>query len=431
MNEPEKISLRDLLNSSDGMYGDFGGSFIPELFHDVMRELTRVYAEIRDDPGFWDDYYTFLKEFSGRPTPITRLGKFCANERNIEIFAKREDLGHTGSHKINNVIGQGMVAKRLGKPRVIAETGAGQHGVATATMAAKMGFDCTIYMGEVDVRRQRPNVFWMEQMGAKVVAVTDGTKTLKDAINSAMRDWSANLNSTHYVLGTVCGAHPFPAMATFFQSVIGKEARAQMLEVAGRLPSRVYACVGGGSNASGLFSGFLEDDVRLIGVEAGGKGIETGHHAARFTDDGAIGVAQGYKTRFLQNPEGIMNETSSIAAGLDYVGVGPILAWLESVGRVEMESATDKEVVEAAKRLIRTEGLIPALESAHSFARVLHDLESMDDGECILINQSGRGDKDIFNVADAIHDPEWMRFILQTGERYLEADPSLAGEKAS
>ncbi|HAD07855.1 MAG TPA: tryptophan synthase subunit beta, partial [Porticoccaceae bacterium] len=301
----------------------------------------------------------------------------------------------------------------------IAETGAGQHGFATATMAARFGFECKIYMGAVDVARQRPNVFWMENLGATVVAVEDGQRTLKDAINECLRDWVTNMADTHYVLGTACGPHPFPEMVSFFQAIIGREAREQIVAEAGRLPDRVFACVGGGSNAIGIFQGFMEDDVELVGVEAGGHGPESGLHAARLAyDDASVGVAQGFKTYFLQNDDGNMLETHSIAAGLDYIGVNPILADQWQKGRVRFEAATDEEVRETLKLVMRTEGLIPALESTHAFARALAEAPSMSGDEVILINQSGRGDKDIFTVADAIEDDHWKQFIKDKAVEY-------------
>jgi tryptophan synthase beta chain len=303
---------------------------------------------------------------------------------------------------------------------VIAETGAGQHGVATATMAARLGLACTIYMGEEDIARQRPNVFWMEQLGAEVVAVTAGTRTLKDAINACLRDWADSMADTHYVLGTVCGPHPFPRMVTYFQSIIGQEARAQMLAATGRLPRRVYACVGGGSNASGVFAGFLDDpSVELVGVEAGGKGIDTGKHTARLAGGkGSPGVAQGYKSVFLQNEEGLMHDTHSVAAGLDYIGVGPILADLHQRGRVRFEAATDAEVVEALRLTMRSEGLIPALESAHAFVAAFREAPGLGSDDAVLVNQSGRGDKDIFTVADALGDEGWRDFIRRKAGSY-------------
>jgi tryptophan synthase beta chain len=317
-------------------------------------------------------------------------------------------------------MGQGLLCRRLGKTRVIAETGAGQHGFATATMAARFGFRCRIYMGAVDVARQRPNVFWMENLGAEVVSVEDGQRTLKDAINEAMRDWATNMADTHYVLGTACGAHPFPEMVSWFQSIIGLEAREQILAAAGRLPDRVYACVGGGSNAIGIFQGFLDDaDVELVGCEAGGFGAGKGQHAARLAyHDASVGVAQGFKTYFLQDEQGNMLETHSVAAGLDYIGVNPILVWLWEQGRVRFEAATDAEVAETLRLVMRSEGLIPALESTHAFVRAVREAPSLGRDAVILINQSGRGDKDIFTVADALGDSNWKRFIGAKAAQY-------------
>ncbi len=397
----------------EGYYGEFGGAFIPEILHETIAELTAAFHEVQADPTFWDAYVTLMTHYSGRPTPVTYLENLTADIGGARIYAKREDLNHTGAHKANNVMGQGLLVQRMGKSRVIAETGAGQHGVATATMAARMGFECTIYMGAEDVERQRPNVFWMEQLGAEVVSVEDGTRTLKDAINAALRDWAASMETTHYVLGTVCGPHPFPQMVTYFQSLIGREARAQILEATGALPTRVYACVGGGSNASGIFAGFLDDaEVELVGVEAGGHGLETGEHAARLAGNaGTVGVTQGYKTKFLQNPEGQMLDTHSVSAGLDYVGVGPILAYLQEVGRVRFEAATDDEVLAAMQRVIRREGIIPALESAHAFVTALQESAHLSSDDIVLINQSGRGDKDIFTIADALGDSRWLEFL--------------------
>jgi tryptophan synthase beta chain len=311
-------------------YGEFGGAYIPEILVSTFEQLVRAYEAAKADPAFWKEYEDIMTSYSCRPTPLTFADNLTAHFNGARIYVKREDLNHTGAHKANNVMGQGLLVKRMGKTRVIAETGAGQHGVAAATMAAKFGFECTIYMGEEDVERQRPNVFWMERLGATVVPVTDGTRTLKDAINEAFRDWASNMDNTHYVLGTACGAHPFPEMVTWFQSIIGKEARKQIMEREGRLPTHVYACVGGGSNAMGIFSGFFDDPVELVGVEAGGKGLDSGRHASRLaSSDGTIGVAQGYKSYFLQDRDGQMKDTYSVSAGLDYVGVSPILASLK------------------------------------------------------------------------------------------------------
>lgn len=401
-----------------GYYGEFGGAYIPEILVSTFQQLAAAFNEAKADPVFWEEYENIMSTYSCRPTPLTfaeNLTKYFGGPR---IYIKREDLNHTGAHKVNNVIGQGLLVKRMGKTRVIAETGAGQHGVATATMAAKFGFGCTIYMGEVDVERQRPNVFWMERLGARVIPVRDGTKILKDAINEALRDWASHMDDTHYVLGTACGAHPFPEMVSYFQSIIGQEARRQIMDREGRLPNRVYACVGGGSNALGIFSGFIDDPVELIGVEAGGKGLETGRHASRLASkDATPGVAQGYKTYFLQNNDGQMKETHSVAAGLDYIGVSPILASLREEKRVRFEAATDKEVLEAFSLTLEKEGLIPALESSHAFAQAFKEAPDLEE-DIIIINQSGRGDKDIFTVADAFSDLEWIKFIQKKAEKY-------------
>ena len=403
-----------------GYYGDFGGAYLPEILVATFDELEVAFNEARSDPTFWREYESIMQTYSCRPTPLTYAANISRDLGGARVYVKREDLNHTGSHKANNVMGQGLLVKRMGKRRVIAETGAGQHGVATATMAAKFGYDCTIYMGEVDVERQRTNVFWMQRLGAEVVPVRNGSRTLKDAINEAFRDWVTNMDTTHYVLGTACGPHPFPTMVAYFQSIIGSEAKKQILQLEGRLPSRVYACVGGGSNALGIFSGFLEDtSVQLVGVEAGGKGLQSHQHAARLaSSDASVGVAQGYKTYFLQNLDGQMLDTHSVAAGLDYVGVSPILSHLRQTQRVRFESATDSEVIDALTYTVRKEGLIPALESAHAFARAFVEVGRIPSSECVIINQSGRGDKDIFTIADAFNDPDWKQFISKKAEGY-------------
>jgi tryptophan synthase beta chain len=403
-----------------GYYGSFGGAFIPEILVATFDDLVTEFAAAKSDPAFWQEYAALMSSYSCRPTPITYAENLTKHFGGARIYIKREDLNHTGAHKANNVMGQGLLVRRMGKRRVIAETGAGQHGVATATMAAKFGLACTIYMGEVDVARQRPNVFWMERLGATVVPVKEGRRTLKDAINEAFRDWVTNMDDTHYVLGTACGPHPFPEMVSYFQSIVGKEARDQIVRASGKLPSRVYACVGGGSNAMGIFSGFFDDStVGLVGVEAGGHGIETGEHAARLCSPHAsVGVAQGYKTYFLQNEDGQMNDTHSVAAGLDYVGVSPILAHLKETGRVRFEAATDREVIDALSLTMQKEGLIPALESSHAFAQAFKEAGKLTTDDVILINQSGRGDKDIFTIADAFDDPAWRSFIIEKAEVY-------------
>ena len=405
-----------------GYFGQWGGAYIPEVLYETFQELNRVFETARGDVSFWQQYVELMSTYSCRPTPLTRADNLSEHFGGGRIYIKREDLNHTGAHKANNVMGQGLLVKRMGKSRVIAETGAGQHGVATATMAAKFGFDCTIYMGEEDVERQRPNVFWMEKLGATVVPVTDGARTLKDAINEAFRDWVTNMDNTHYVMGTVCGPHPFPAMVAWFQSIIGLEVRQQILDACGRLPARVYACVGGGSNAMGIFQGFLNDsDVQLVGVEAGGHGLDSGQHAARLAGhDGSAGVAQGYKTMFLQNDDGQMLDTHSVAAGLDYIGVSPILTDLWEKGRVRFAAATDKEVMAALDFTMKKEGIIPALESAHAFVQAFKEAPELTVDDAIIINMSGRGDKDIFTIAHAFGDPSWQEFIVKRARMYTK-----------
>jgi tryptophan synthase beta chain len=405
-----------------GFFGQWGGAFIPEILHQTFAELTAALRQAQEDPMFWQEYLELMSTYSCRPTPLTFAANLTKHFGGAKIYIKREDLNHTGAHKANNVMGQGLLVKRMGKKRVIAETGAGQHGMATATMAAKFGLECTIYMGEVDVLRQRPNVFWMEKMGATVVPVKDGSRTLKDAINEAFRDWVTNVDSTHYVLGTACGPAPFPEMVSWFQSIIGSEAREQILARHGKLPARVYACVGGGSNAMGIFQGFLDNpEVQLVGVEAGGKGLDSGMHASRLCGrDASPGVAQGYKTMFLQNDDGQMLETHSVAAGLDYVGVSPILSDLADRGRVRFESATDNEVMAALDLTMRMEGIIPALESTHGFVQAFKEAPLLDPDDAIIINQSGRGDKDIFTIAHAFDDPSWKEFIIARAKEYVK-----------
>ncbi len=406
--------------TTNGYYGQWGGAFIPEVLYETFQELNKAFEQAKADPSFWQEYLTLMQTYSCRPTPLTHAENLSRHFGGGQIFVKREDLNHTGAHKANNVMGQGLLVKRMGKKRVIAETGAGQHGVATATMAAKFGLECTIYMGEEDVMRQRPNVFWMEKMGATVVPVTSGSKTLKDAINEAFRDWVTRMDDTHYVMGTVCGPHPFPEMVAWFQSIIGIEAREQIMAQAGALPARVFACVGGGSNAMGVFQGFLRDpEVELIGVEAGGDGLDTGQHAARLAgSDASAGMAQGYRTMFLQDSDGQMLDTHSVAAGLDYVGVSPILTDLWEQGRVRFAAATDKDVLAALDLTMKQEGLIPALESSHAFVQAFKEAPEMEQDQAMIINMSGRGDKDIFTVAHAYDDPSWKEFITKKGAEY-------------
>ncbi|MEE4166681.1 MAG: tryptophan synthase subunit beta [Desulfocapsaceae bacterium] len=406
--------------SKKGYFGKWGGQFIPEVLHDTFQELEVAFKEIRQDPSFWREYIDIMSTYSCRPTPLTYAENLSRYFGGAQIYIKREDLNHTGAHKANNVMGQGLLVKRMGKTRVIAETGAGQHGMATATMAAKFGFECTVYMGEEDVQRQRPNVFWMEKMGATVVPVQDGSKTLKDAINETFRDWVTNMDNTHYVFGTACGPAPFPEMVAWFQSIIGLEAGSQILDQHGRLPARVYACVGGGSNAMGIFGRFIkEKKTELVGVEAGGLGIDSGRHAVRLCGkDASAGIAQGYKTMFLQDSDGQMLDTHSVSAGLDYVGVSPILSDLNDRGLVRFESATDDEVMQALDLTMKKEGIIPALESAHAFVQAFKEAPDLSTDEAIIINMSGRGDKDIFTIAHAYDDPSWKEFIIKRAELY-------------
>ena len=405
---------------NNGFFGKWGGAYIPEILHETFEQLKASFTQAKEDPSFWQEYLDIMSTYSCRPTPLTFAENLTRHFGGAKIYIKREDLNHTGAHKANNVMGQGLLVKRMGKKRVIAETGAGQHGMATATMAAKFGLECTVYMGEVDVQRQRPNVFWMEKMGATVIPVKDGSRTLKDAINETFRDWVTNVDTTHYVLGTACGPAPFPEMVSWFQSIIGIEAQQQILAQHGKPPTRVYACVGGGSNAMGIFQGFLDNpEVELIGVEAGGKGIDSGRHASRLCgSDASPGVAQGYKTMFLQNDDGQMLETHSVAAGLDYVGVSPILADLAEKKRVRFEAATDDEVMQALDLTMRKEGIIPALESAHAFVQAFKEAPRLSPDDAIIINQSGRGDKDIFTIAHAFDDPSWKEFIIARGREY-------------
>jgi tryptophan synthase beta chain len=385
---------------SRGRFGPYGGRFVPETLMSPLQDLEEAWTECRADPAFAKELDRYLKDYAGRPTPLYLAGNLSRRVGGrARVYLKREDLAHTGAHKINNTIGQALLARRMGKGRLIAETGAGQHGVATATVAALFGMRCAIYMGREDMRRQALNVYRMRLLGAEVVPVLAGSRTLKDAISEAMRDWVTNVRDTHYVLGSVLGAHPYPAMVRDFQSVIGREARRQILEAEGRLPDALVACVGGGSNSIGLFSAFLKDEtVRMIGVEAGGSGIEPGKHAARFAG-GSVGVLQGTRTFLLQDAGGNILPTASIAAGLDYAAVGPEHACLRDSGRAAYTHASDDEALRAFHVLAESEGIIPALESAHAVACVLRDGPAGGLGNLILLNLSGRGDKDVRQVA--------------------------------
>jgi len=382
-----------------GRFGPFGGQYVPETLMPAVRQLADEYERARNDPAFWNELNGYLKDYVGRPSPLYFARRLTERLGGARIYLKREDLNHTGAHKINNTLGQALLAVRMGKRRIIAETGAGQHGVATATAAAVLGLECVVYMGVEDVRRQKLNVFRMELLGTHVVPVDSGQKTLKDAINEAMRDWMGSVETTHYVIGSVMGPHPFPAIVCDFQTVVGRETRAQFLEATGRLPDLAVACVGGGSNAAGLFVPFIEDrSVRLVGVEAGGEGITTQRHAATLAK-GRPGILHGMYTYVLQDDDGQTQPVHSVSAGLDYPGVGPLhSAWKQS-GRVTYESACDGEALEAFQLLSETEGIIPALESAHAVAYVARVAPSLPRDESIVINLSGRGDKDCVEVA--------------------------------
>jgi tryptophan synthase beta chain len=379
-------------------FGEFGGRFVPESLIAALDELDQTYQTAREDPAFLGELATLHKTYTGRPSIITEAPKFAATIGDIRVFLKREDLNHTGSHQINTVLGQALLAKRMGKKRIIAETGAGQHGVASATAAALLGLDCVVYMGEVDTVRQSLNVARMRLLGAEVIAVTTGSRTLKDAINEALRDWVANVAGTHYLLGTVAGPHPFPTMVRDFHSVIGIEARQQMLDQFGSLPDAVVACVGGGSNAIGIFHAFLDDDVRLVGMEAAGDGVATGRHAATLSA-GRPGVLHGAMSYLLQDEDGQTLESHSISAGLDYPGVGPEHSWLKDIGRAEYVPVTDSEAMGALRTLSQTEGIIPAIETAHALAGISQLMPSLKPGCKVLVNLSGRGDKDMETAA--------------------------------
>ena len=401
-----------------GYFGSFGGRWLPEALVHAIDELTEAYEKARFDPDFLGELDRLAESYAGRPSPLTDAIRLTEHVGGARILLKREDLNHTGSHKINNVLGQALLTKRMGKTRVIAETGAGQHGVATATACALLGLDCVVYMGKVDTERQALNVARMQLLGARVVSVESGSATLKDAINEAFRDWVANVDSTHYLLGTVAGPHPFPVMVRDFHRIIGLEARAQTLALTGRLPDAVAACVGGGSNAMGIFHAFLDDpEVRLVGLEAGGDGIETGRHAATISG-GQIGVLHGARTFLMQDDDGQIVESHSISAGLDYPGVGPEHSHLAEIGRAEFTPVTDREAMDAFALLSRTEGIIPAIESAHAVAGGVDLAREIGPGGIVLINISGRGDKDMATAMEYFH--------LGEGEDQ-DADPMATG----
>jgi len=381
-----------------GRFGTFGGRFVAETLMPLILQVEQAYEAAKADPTFQTELDAYLKNYVGRPSPLWFAERLTKRIGGARIYMKRDELNHTGSHKINNCMGQILLARRMGKTRIIAETGAGQHGVATATVCALFGLPCTVYMGATDVERQKPNVFRMKLLGAEIMSVTSGAGTLKDAMNEAMRDWVANVEDTYYLIGTVAGPHPYPAMVRDFQSIIGIEARAQMLEAEGRLPDAIVAAIGGGSNAMGLFHPFLDDGVRLIGVEAAGRGLDTKEHAASLSR-GRPGVLHGNRTYLLQDEDGQIQEAHSISAGLDYPGIGPEHSWLHEIGRVEYVAATDAEALEAFQLCTQTEGIIPALEPAHAIAHVAKLAPTLGPDDIVLMNMCGRGDKDIFTVA--------------------------------
>ncbi len=396
------------LPDARGRFGPYGGRFVPETLVPALDELEAAWKAARVDPAFAAELGELLARFAGRPTPLGEARRMAADAGGCRVLLKREDLCHTGAHKINNTLGQVLLARRMGKRRIIAETGAGQHGVATATAAALFGLPCDVYMGTLDVERQALNVFRMQLLGARVVPVLAGSRTLKDAMNEAIRDWVTNVRDTHYLLGSVAGPHPYPALVRDFQAVIGREARAQCLELAGRLPDAVVACVGGGSNAMGIFTAFLDDPVKLVGVEAAGRGLETGEHGASLAR-GRPGVLHGSKSYVLQDADGQIAEAHSISAGLDYPGVGPELAWLKDSGRLTAATATDAEALESLQYLARTEGVIPALESAHAVAEARRLARELGPGGLLVVNVSGRGDKDVEQVRRALGEAERPR----------------------
>ena len=395
---PRPNSLR-LGPDARGRFGGFGGRFVAETLMPLILQVEEAYEAAKADPAFQTELDAYLKDYVGRPSPLWFAQRLTAKLGGARIYMKRDELNHTGSHKINNCMGQILLARRMGKTRIIAETGAGQHGVATATVCALFGLPCTVYMGATDVERQKPNVFRMRLLGAEINAVTSGAGTLKDAMNEAMRDWVANVEDTYYLIGTVAGPHPYPAMVRDFQSIIGTEARVQIQEAEGRLPDAIVAAIGGGSNAMGLFHPFLDDGVRLIGVEAAGRGLDTQEHAASLSR-GRPGVLHGNRTYLLQDDDGQIQEAHSISAGLDYPGIGPEHSWLHEIGRVEYVAATDQEALDAFQLCTQTEGIIPALEPAHAIAHVAKIAPEMGRDAVILMNMCGRGDKDIFTVAE-------------------------------
>lgn len=411
------------MNKNDqSFFGRFGGKYVAEILRPSIDELEDAFRQAIIDPQFIEDFRLICRDYIGRPTPLLHAENISNDLGGGQLYIKQEGMANTGAHKINNAAGQALLAKRMGKKRIIAETGAGQHGVATAAICAKLGLDCTVYMGEVDIARQKPNVYRMELFGAKVVPVTSGSKTLKDAVNAAMRDWASTYSNTHYLLGSALGPAPYPEMVHWFQSIIGHEVKKQTEERNIHIDTMI-ACVGGGSNAIGFFSPFIkENEPRLIGVEAGGRGNKPGEHASRMNGKGKTGIVQGYKSFFLQDDEGQLQDTHSISAGLDYAGIGPQLAQLGDEGRIEFTTANDKEVLEALKYVARKEGLIFALESAHAAVAAIKLLPTLPKDHNVVINMSGRGDKDIFITAMEIDGKAWSQFLSEEVKRYQERE---------
>ncbi len=409
-------------------FGTFGGRYIPEVLYPAFEELEAAYESIKDDKKFLDELALLHKSYIGRPTPLYFAENISRELQGARIYFKMEGNAHTGAHKINNAIGQALLARKMGKKRVIAETGAGQHGLATAAAAAKMGLECEVFMGEIDMARQHPNVLGMRLFGAKVSAVTEGTRTLTDAVNAALKNWTERVGDTHYILGSALGPHPYPSMVRDFQSVIGREVKEQIRERAGRLPDTLVACVGGGSNAIGMFYPFLDDPVELIGVEAGGRGLEPGKHAVRTGGLGRVGIVQAYKSLFLQDERGSLLPTHSISAGLDYAGIGPQLAHLAEQKRILFTYATDEEVLDAVRLTAAKEGILPALESAHALVEAYKRAPKLSTDTIMVVNISGRGDKDLFITAPFFDGADWLRFLnserkrLQQTERHHERD---------
>ncbi len=402
-------------------FGQFGGRYIPEVLRPAFEELETAYSAARIDPAFQSEFERLCADYIGRPTPLYFAENLSREFGGRKIYLKLEGLAHTGAHKINNALGQALIAKRMGKTRVIAETGAGQHGLATAAVCAKLGLECEVFMGEVDMARQHPNVFGMRMYGAKVTPVTEGGRTLTDAVNAALKNWTERIDDTHYLLGSALGPHPYPTMVRDFQSVIGRETRRQIIEREGRLPDVIFACVGGGSNSIGMFSAFLEDSVRLVGVEAGGLGIASGAHAVRMGGTGKVGVVQAYKSIFLQDDNGSLKPTHSVSAGLDYAGIGPELAHLGTTGRIEFTSATDDEVLAALALAARKEGIMAALESSHALAGAFRAMPELARDAIVVVNISGRGDKDIFITAPRFDRDDWLAFLENEAARIRDS----------